>query len=218
MSKNLKLIIALLALVVIYFLTQQSSSTTSFDRDFLSLDSASVSKFQIIKNNSETVVEKINNEWVIDNYKVDKNAINNAINSVTKIEVGRVVTDKAENHDRYEVSADKGVTVKVTAGGKISEFIIGKQGASYQNLFVRKPDQDKVYSTVSNFKNNLDKVAKDWKDKTILSYDRSLISTVHVKNDKSEFYVYNRDTVATIAGMNVKKEPEIEGNYNVTSI
>ena len=218
MDKNVKLIIALIILVIIYFLTQQTSSTTSFDREFLSLDSASISKIQVIKNNSETSVEKINNEWMIENYKVDKNAINNAIKSLTSIEVGRLVTDKVENHERYEVNSEKGTTVKVTHGSETAEFIIGKQGASYQNLFVRKPDKDNVYSTVSNFKNNLDKQAKDWKDKTILTYDRNLISTLHVKNNESEFYVYNKDTIATIAGMKIKSEPEVEGNYNVTSM
>ena len=111
MNKNVKLIIALAVLVIIYFLTQQSSSTTSFDREFLILDSASVNKIQVIKNDKETIVEKINNEWMIENYKVDQNAIKNAVNSLSKIEVGRVVTDKTENHERFEVTSEKGITL-----------------------------------------------------------------------------------------------------------
>jgi len=144
MNNNIKLIVALVVIAVIYFLTTRDTSSSDFDKNFTNIEIDNISKIEITKD-STIVLLKENNIWVVDNYKANQDFVTKALDEVKNIKLARKVSSNPEKHAKYEV--DKGTKI-VLSGTEETSFILGKTGSSYQNIFIRKPDQDDVFTTV----------------------------------------------------------------------
>jgi Domain of unknown function (DUF4340) len=210
MNNNLKLIIALVVIAVIYFLTTRSSSSSDFDKNFTDLDTESITKIEITKDSLITLVKE-NDVWMVDNYKANQELVSSALEHVKNIKLARKVSSNAEKHAKYEV--DKGTKI-VLSGDKDTAFILGKTGASYQNVFIRRDGEDDVFTTVKNFKSNFEKSVTDWKDKSIISVSKDAIASIAI-NDA--LFITNLDSVVMVKGAG-KSKVEKEGNSTANSI
>jgi uncharacterized protein DUF4340 len=210
MNNNLKLIIALVVIAVIYFLTTRSSSSSDFDKNFTDLDTESITKIEITKDSLITLVKE-NDVWMVDNYKANQELVSSALEQVKNIKLARKVSSNPEKHTKYEV--DKGTEI-VLSGDNETAFILGKTGASYQNVFIRRDGEDEVFTTVKNFKSNFEKSVTDWKDKSILSVSKDAIASI-VINDN--LFLTNLDSLVKVRGTK-KNEGENDGNSNANSM
>ena len=211
MNKNIKLLIALIAICLIWYLTTNKTSSTSFDKNFTNFDPEQISKIDISKD-SVITLSKVNNEWQIENYKANQSFITNTLNDIKNIRLSRKVTSKSDKHQTYEV-AENGI--KVTLNGDVNiSFIIGKNGASYQNVFIRKLGEDDVYTTTKNFTHHFKRSISDWKDKTILNLKKDEIASISLN---SSVFITNLDSVTMVKGSG-KSETDVAGNSDVTSI
>lgn len=204
MNKNVMLIGILAVIALIYFLTTRDPSSMDFDKNFTNLNTDNITKIEITKDSTITLTKE-NNIWVVDNYKANQDLVAKALEDVKNIKLARRVSTTSENHAKYEV--DKGLKI-VLSGDEQTSFILGKTSASYQNVFIRKPDEDEVYTTVKNFKSNFDKTITDWKDKSILSVSKEAIASISINDN---IFITNLDSIAMVKGPK-KNQTEKEGN------
>ncbi len=210
MNKNVKLIGILAVIALIYFFTTRDTSSSDFDKNFTNIDVENISKIEITNDSTITLVKE-NNNWVVDNYKANQDFVTTALEEASNIKLARKVSSNPEKHSNYEV--DKGTKITLT-GDKETSFILGKTGSSYQNVFIRRIDEDDVFSTVKNFKSNFEKSVADWKDKTILSISKDAIATLVVNEN---LFLSNLDSLVKVKGVK-NSEVEAEGNPSASSM
>ncbi len=210
MNKNVKLLGILAVIALIYFFTTRDTSSSDFDKNFTNIDVENISKIEITNDSTITLVKE-NNNWVVDNYKANQDFVTTALEEASNIKLARKVSSNPEKHSNYEV--DKGTKITLT-GDKETSFILGKTGSSYQNVFIRRIDEDDVFSTVKNFKSNFEKSVSDWKDKTILSISKDAIATLVVNEN---LFLSNLDSLVKVKGVK-NSEVEAEGNPSANSM
>ena len=210
MNKNVILVGVLAVIALLYFLTTRDSSSSDFDKNFTSLEIENISKIEITKDSTITL-NKENNIWVIDNYNANVDFVTSALNEVKNIKLARKVSSNPEKHSNYEV--DKGTKIVLT-GDEQTSFILGKTGASFQNVFIRRTDEDEVYTTTKNFKSNFEKSITDWKDKSIVSFSKDAIASIVVNEN---LFLTNLDSLVKVKGTK-SSEIEVEGNSSASSL
>ena len=210
MNKNVILVGVLAVIALLYFLTTRDSSSSDFDKNFTSLEIENISKIEITKDSTITL-NKENNIWVIDNYNANVDFVTSALNEIKNIKLARKVSSNPETHSNYEV--DKGTKIVLT-GDEQTSFILGKTGASFQNVFIRRTDEDEVYTTTKNFKSNFEKSITDWKDKSIVSFSKDAIASIVVNEN---LFLTNLDSLVKVKGTK-SSEIEVEGNSSASSL
>ena len=210
MNNTVKLLIILAVIIGLYFLTIKDTSSTSFDKNFTQLDKDKITKVEIFKTDT-VILLKENNEWRVENYKANQSVVDNALKEVAHITLSRKVSSNPKKHDTYEVTSEKGVQIKLSGEQDVA-FILGKSGASYQNIFIRRPNEDDVYTTTKNFKFHFNKSANDFKDKTILKIAKNDIASLSINDN---LFITNKDSLVTIKS---NKGNEIEGNSTAESL
>ncbi|KAA3610110.1 MAG: DUF4340 domain-containing protein [Calditrichaeota bacterium] len=210
MNNNIKLIIALVVIAVIYFLTTRDSSSSDFDKNFTNIDTENISKIEITKDSTITLVKE-NNQWMVDNYNANQDFVNSALDEAKNIKLARKVSSNPEKHSKYEV--DKGTKI-VLHGDEETSFILGKTASSFQNVFIRKTDEDDVFTTAKNFKSKFEKSIADWKDKSILSISKDAIASIVINEN---LFLTNLDSVVQVKGIK-GSEPLADGNSSATSM
>lgn len=196
-------------MAMLYFVTQTDASSSKLDKNFTNFNSETITKIEI-STDSTIILTKENNEWRVDNYKANQSLVTAALNDAKNIKLSRKVSSNKEKHSKYDV--EKGTKITFTGDSEIS-FILGKQGTSYQNIFIRKPDSDDVFTTVKNFKSSFEKSVTDWKEKSILAISKNDIASISVNNS---LFLTNLDSVVMIKGVK-KSDVLVEANSDAVN-
>lgn len=122
-------------------------------------------------------------------YPADHEVVSELLNALKNLTIGEVISTREAKFDDFEVG-ENGVKV-ILKGEKEIAFYIGKYAGDYQNSYFRFVNEKNVYLAKGLNKYHVDKKLDDWRDKTILKIDRSLIDKFTF-NDKE---IYRRDTL-----------------------
>lgn len=218
-SNHLIMAGALVVLVILYLILQRSDSTRTFDSAFFQVDSAAIRKVRIETPARTIELTRENGRWMVDNYPASASHIKRMLGSLSDIRVGRFVSDKPARHAAFELTDGTAMKVTVSHHGQDETVYLGKQGASFSSVFIRKDGEDDVYATTENFKSNLDYDAFGWKDKAITRFASDDIQSLVVKqNGVNAYVIQNKDSMIVIYGENPKTQPEVKGNSKVTSM
>ncbi len=164
-------ILGLLALL--YYLTQTGSvDTKSIDSDLFEFDKSDVAAVSLFSNGSIIEFAKDESGWRLEGYPVDTVRMNQLLNVFSDLSIDRMITMNPDKHRKYEVT-DQGSRFRASDGGEkdLLQLIIGKQGANYQETFVRAESENEVYAVKSNLSQYKSKTVKDFWDRSITQFD-----------------------------------------------
>ncbi len=197
----------LVVLALIYFLTQTGNvDTKNIDSDLFAVEKYEVSSVAV--NSAENPLEFVRNEsvWRVEDYPVDTTRYYRILDQVTSLKVDRLITKNAEKHEKYEViDSSPMVILKSESGKSLLELIIGKQGANYQETFVRAAGQDEVYAVKSSLGQFKSMTASNFWDRTMTDLDVNMINRVRMEGEYS-YMLERQGPVWTFNGEQVDLE------------
>ncbi|MBT3228775.1 MAG: DUF4340 domain-containing protein [Candidatus Marinimicrobia bacterium] len=180
-------------LALLYYLTQTGAvDTKSIDIHKFEFDKNEIAEIEL--NSSDVVLGFIqtNGNWSLDNYPVDTVKLNQFLDLISDLQIDRLVTLNPEKHSKYEVSDGGGVVLARTAGDQeLLRLIIGKQGANYQETFVREMSEDEVYAVKANLSRYKTMTQNDFWDRSMTHLDVNQINHVQLKGEIN--YVLQRE-------------------------
>src|SRR5690606_34294689 len=190
---NRKLTIVLVALVVVYLGVRmvrvpQREGTLAFALG--DIDAASVSEIKLYPraaNGSELVFTRSAGGWQVAHDGVtasaDSNAVKGLLASFLALEGNRVVTEQAAKWDEYKVGDTTGTHVVVLGKNDdtLGEWWVGEapgQGSVYGGgqSYVRKANDDKVYSVDGYLYSQYNKGFASWRNQSFLRLAESSIA------------------------------------------
>jgi len=139
-----------------------------------------ITDISLISAGSTIEFNKNETGWSLEDYPVDTVRMNQLMDLFSELSIDRMITRNLDKHSKYEVSdQDSRFRARDGDGKDLLHLIIGKQGANYQETFVRADATNEVYAVKSNLSQYKDKTAKDFWDRSITQFDVNQIN--HVK-------------------------------------
>jgi hypothetical protein len=218
MKRNTVTLVALLVvlLVVAYFVTKRpgEQSGSGLGTPLLHIDSVSVDKLEMRSAKSHIVLEKRGAEWYLKepiDYKADQTSVGTLIHDVKNLNVKNVVSNKPEKFPIFQVDTTSGTMFTIYEKGiKKDSILVGKIGASYTELYVRKLPSDDVDAVDASILYQINRGAKEWRDKTILTVPKESIKEIKYQYGDTTFTLGYQDSVWMI-GKNIVKTEDVNG-------
>ena len=218
MKRNTVTLVALLIvlLVIAYFVTQKPGerSTSGLGTPLLTLDSVAVNKIDIQSPKSHIVLEKRGVDWFLQepiSYRADQTVVANFIHAVKDLRIQSIVSSKPDKFPVFQVDSASGTRLTIgETGGTKDSMIVGKVGASYSELYVRKFPSDNVDAVDPAIQYQINREPKEWRDKTIFKTPKDNIKEVRYQYGDTTFTLANQDSVWRI-GKDIVKTSDVNG-------
>lgn len=177
-----------------------SSFSAGVERVLEGLDPSTVTGFIIRSPTGEsttvtqaTDASQVADAWEANGYPADRDAILRVWGALAELEVGGVVAMNPINHTRMGVSDTTAWTVvfQTTSGDRT--VLVGKAGRSFATAYARLPEEDEVVLTSGDLRASLARPEADWRDKTIVVVDTTLIARIIVERDDGDRTTIQRD-------------------------
>jgi hypothetical protein len=121
-----------------------------------------------------------------DDYPVDSAAMQAAIEKLKSLKKDDLISQNPQKQAELEVDSAKGIFVEIRneKGKSVGELYLGKNGASWDQNFVRAKGSNDVYLAGGSVRPAFaDK--KHWKDKTIVKFDKSFVKKLQIARKDS---------------------------------
>ena len=158
-----------------------------------SLDTSAVNRMEIGWQNTNVVIDKIDNNWKIDGTKdfyVDSMVMNIAIEALKSARDAKLtlVSENAEKKSEFETDEESGYKLKLKNGDELLfEFVIGKNGNEINSSYIAQCGSDDTYLVKSSLRTAFGHDA--WYNKTILELDKEKISKIRFQYPSREFTI-----------------------------
>ncbi len=128
----------------------------------------------------------------LDAFKADSTHIVTAMEKLSDIKMGDVISTNKDKQPLFELDSAKGTFVQLY--GKNDKFVgtivIGKTGTTWSENYVRLIDSKEVYSVPGTIKYSFFTEFKKWRDKTVIKLDPSTISKIEIASkEKGEITI-----------------------------
>jgi hypothetical protein len=193
------LVIAAVILLLIYLASRSKTPVKREAEYFIKVDSTAIQKVEIRSDNSSVVLEKRGDKWWVTDpieYPANPQYCNELSGKLADLEIENLISEQVDKQSMFEVTDSAGTLLTITAGGKQpGNIIMGKMSDSYRHTYMRKADSDKIYLVKGVYKSYFNRKAKDWRDKTIASYDRDQLRGFVLTYPNSTFELTMVDSV-----------------------
>ena len=122
-----------------------------------------------------------------DDYPVDSAIIQTAIEKIKSLKKEDLISQNPQKQSELEVDSAKGILVEVLGdkGKAIGAFYIGKNGANWDQNFIREKGSNDVYLVGGSVHNAFFGDPKKWKDKTIVKFDKTFVKKLQIAKKDS---------------------------------
>ena len=162
MTRNMKILLAILGVIVILYFISQSGQKKhqAQSNDVFSIVMEEVYRFDVQKDSLYIALQRKDTTWQIignDSLLIQANRINDVENKVLTIKRESVVSKKPSKWKSFNV--DDSLGTKITFYGfndeVLGEAIFGRSKSDWQRSYVRLIGEDNVYMTNENVINSL---------------------------------------------------------------
>ena len=181
----LVLLVVLVAVALIYTGIQKRPKSS---KPFANMEFESI---EIKAKDSLCVFKKIDGGWKIVTpieYPVDTSVFNSFLNGLKNLELGEVISNRPEKYADFEVdesgSPQSGTKVKLCSARDTSSLILGKMAGDFEHWWLRLPPKPDVYLSKGLSKHIIDKGPDEWRDKTILAFNRADLKEIELNGQK----------------------------------
>ncbi|NCF75062.1 MAG: DUF4340 domain-containing protein [Xanthomonadaceae bacterium] len=192
------------------------------NKRLFTFDKNDVNKIEITNKKNKTILEKQDNLWLVrsaNNFKANQTFIDSMIKTVLKIKDTILVSDNVKKQALYNVDKENGITVKIYNNDKIlADFVIGKDGSSFNTNYFRIANSDKVYLSNINIKRDFS--YPDYRDMNVLTLKKKNISKLefNYKNNKKTFAIEkNKKEWKIVSSQKLCKQEAIDEILNTIS-
>ena len=162
MTRNMKILLAILGVIIILYFISQSGQKKhqAQSNDVFSIVMEEVYRFNVQKDSLYISMQRKDTTWQItgnDSLLIQANRINDVENKVLTIKRESVVSKKSSKWKSFNV--DDSLGTKITFYGfndeVLGEAIFGRSKSDWQRSYVRLIGEDNVYMTNENVINSL---------------------------------------------------------------
>ena len=134
---------------------------------------ASISKIEVTGGENPVTLEKRESGWVVlpGEHAADQRALERLTKSIAELEVGSLRSDNPDKFALYEVADDDLEVTLTTGSGPGFSFFLGKETGDRRGEYIRRAGDDEVFAAKGRLRMQLDKELKNWRDKTVLTFD-----------------------------------------------
>ena len=182
LKKEYGIIIAVILALLLYLMLRDPDRTHYTLPKLPEVTKVDISKVEISKADTSIVLNRKDNKWYIapQEFQANTSKVKNMIDTVEKLTLTALVSE-SKNYDRYDLTDDKKITVRVWIGeGLEREFEVGKPATSYRHTFVKLAGDNRVYHARENFRGIFDQTVDKLRDKTVLSFEKADIQEIRI--------------------------------------
>ena len=121
------------------------------------------------------------NDWRMigpESLRVDQGAANGLVSAYTGLSFDRLVEEKAADLSAYGLQTPGVEVTMTTKDGKSRKLLFGDDTPTGSSVYAKFADDPKIFTLASNTKTQLDKTAKDVRDKRLLIFDTDKLARV----------------------------------------
>lgn len=123
------------------------------------------SRFEIKNASGEKKFMKENGAWKVNESEADGDKVKAFFDNLNKAEFKELASKNKSNHQSFDISEDKGITLTISTDSGDKIFIIGKSGANYNSFYINIKGGNNVYLFSGSLRNDLTKSIADWQKK-----------------------------------------------------
>ena len=123
------------------------------------------SRFEIKDASGEKKFVKENGAWKVNESEADSEKVKAFFDNLNKAEFKELASKNKSNHQSFDISEDKGITLTIATESGDKTFIIGKSGANYNSFYINIKGGNNVYLFSGSLRNDLTKDIADWQKK-----------------------------------------------------
>ncbi len=172
---------------------------------------AEISKLLIASAEDTIEMTRKAGKWVINEaaYPGDDNKIKRVSALVADLKLATLISE-SKAYSRYELDQAHKINVQVWQTDKlVREFDVGKTASSQRHTFVKLANDHRVYHANENLRSQLEGDTDVFRDKSVMSYETTLIKRVHIQSD-DEAEIFSK------VGEKAAKEEESAQNNQVS--
>lgn len=200
---GLTFLLLVIAAFVVMEMPGERSALPDEGKALVNIDSATVSKVEIVAPSHRVTLAKRGAEWrveapIID--RADQTSAATFIGQVTMLRSRSIVSTNPEKRGLFNVdSTGTMVTVTGTATPPVA-IIIGKMGASYAETYVRLMESDEVHVVGASLTFVGTRGVNGWRDKAIVQVPREEIRSVTYHYGDTTFTLAFQDSLWVVGG------------------
>jgi hypothetical protein len=143
--------------------------------------------------------------------EADETAVKTALDKLSELDITGVAATNDKNHERLEVSAEKGTHVIARGGGKtLLDAYIGRYQSG--NTMLRLQDQKAVATVGGSIRFAFNKYVREWRDRSIASVEKDAVAEIVFENANGRFaFVRAGDGWEQAAGKGQKPIKDFDG-------
>ncbi len=165
------------------------------DRPVAGTEEAKPKAFEVSPENIEEVqitnaagekarVQRVDANWLLvepEKADADATAVASVTSSVASLEVQRVVDENPSDLTQYGLNPPKiDVAFRVKDQKEFQRLLVGDKTPTGADLYAKKPDENRVFLISSFLDASFNKTAFDFRDKTILEFEREMADGVEI--------------------------------------
>lgn len=156
---------------------------------FPELTSKQIIQIYTKKKEKETILEKINDRWVVankGNYPIGKNFAEDLLKKLAEVKIDRVASKQSEKYAQFEVDAETGLEVKLFGKDNkpLNHFYLGKQGTNFNSNYLRKEGAQEVLMTTENISYLLNR--NEWREHQLFNATAEEVKEITLKFTEEE--------------------------------
>ena len=168
---------------------------------FLSQDTSRIDFVKIKNKDGEITMVRSGGTWRITepfNYPANPSYTETLLKKVSDLKYESLITRNKEKYVDYEVDGEEAAYVEIgNKEGTLDKFYCGKPSKNYTHTYIRKADSDEIWLVTGTPRSSFTRKPKDWRDKKILSLDKTLLERILLKfPDETVELVRNISTLA----------------------
>ncbi len=142
------------------------------------------------RDGQDTIVRKDDSgKWSITAPKplaADQSAVNGVVSSAATLNADRVVDENVTDLASYGLAPPADEVTFTTKDGKTTKLLIGDTTPTGSAVYAKVDGDPRLFTMTSINKDTLDKVAKDLRDKRLMTFDQDKISRVELNAKKQD--------------------------------
>ena len=182
-------------------------------QDVAPLTEQTLDKVVIRNNEFETKIEKIDGDWLVGPYPVQRRRFEDMWTTTEMFDEAELIATNPENHPVMGVSPENGTLVEFWNGDDlIEEFFVGDQQFApigerlitpWKNFvrlcFLRDPEEDDVYGIFCDFPDRFLPDPKFWKHPLITEIPRDEVESISFRYPEEEFNLRIENSVWVVS-------------------
>ena len=181
--------------------------------DVAPLSEETLDKIVIRNNEFETVIEKLDGDWLVGPYPVQRRRFEDMWATTQMFDAAELIATNPENHPLMGVSPENGTLVEFWNGDElVEEFFVGDQQFApigerlitpWQNFvrlcYLRNPEEDDVYGIFCDFPDRFQPDPRFWKHPLITEIPRDEVESISFRYPEEEFNLRIENSVWVVS-------------------